>query len=282
MTYYITSLAEDEETQRRGVVNIIYFVHDKVASKFDNDVESRGMNMIKWIPLRVCVIHFCTDDPRMRFLKIFSLGLFDRYAKTRFRVHDGTHTEIQYHLMGFGIPINSLPITFSGEIKTNEHNKWIARRKAKDTQLKLGLPFEGTDLPGLHDVLLGRGKVVNEHRGNIRVRSLVDMYREEYDDAPLGEKRLIAERIVRAIQKDLGRFLKQASDGWWHVVDDSEAIKKVSSVFRTERSLRRRTTKTTTEPSEIKRSRTEEVDKPFVFALPVICGSGDYVTAVTS
>ena len=148
---------------------------------------------------------------------------------------------------------------------------WIARRKARDTQVKLGLPFEGTDLPAPQDVMLGRGKIVNQHKGNIRARWLVDLHREEYDNAPVGEKKLIAERIVRAIQKERGRFLKQSSDGWWRVAGEDEAIKKVSSVFRTERSLRRRSTKTL-ETTAIKRIKTEEprIQLPF-------CGSNNDV-----
>ena len=160
--------------------------------------------------------------------------------------------------MGYGIPINNFPVTFSGEVKTLEHNKWISRRKARDTQITLGLPFEGTDLPGLQDILLGRGKVVNAHKANILLRGLVDLHRDEYDKAPIGEKKVIAEKIVRVIQKEGGRFLKQSSDTWWRVAEDADAIKKVSSVFRTERSLARRRSTKTLETTTVKRVKTEE------------------------
>ena len=92
MAYYMLALAEDEETQRRGVATVIYLVGKNLGGKLDQQVESKGMDSVHWVPLRVSVIHFCSDDPRTRVLKLFSLGVIDRYARTRLRAHDGACT----------------------------------------------------------------------------------------------------------------------------------------------------------------------------------------------
>ena len=59
--------------------------------------------------------------------------------------------------MTYGIPVDTIPLNNDGELKTNAHKKWMARRKIKETELRVGLSTITIDLPGRHDVLLGRG-----------------------------------------------------------------------------------------------------------------------------
>ena len=146
--------------------------------------------------------------------------------------------------MSFGLPVPSLPISYDGELKTANHLKWMAKRKAKDAQLKSGQPFCGVDLPGTSDVLLGRGKQCNEHKGNVKFRSLVDARQTEYENASVQEKKSIAAEIVAAIKKEHGRFLKKEKGDWWVVASDAEACNKANTLFRTERSVRMRAHRT--------------------------------------
>ena len=74
---------------------------------------------------------------------------------------------------------------------------------------------------------------------------MVEQQIAEYQVAPMGQKNVIAGRIVSAV-KSKGRFLKKRNDGWWEEVMDSDATMKVLKTFRTVRALQS-TTKTTTQ-----------------------------------
>ena len=163
--------------------------------------------------------------------------------------------------MTFGIPTNDLPVTYAGELKRTNHNKWLSKRNFKEQQTMLlwkrkqNLMGGGNtattaslkesekeiedmiDLPGTHDVLVGRGSGVNQHLGNIRVKHYIHQSFQEYTAAARGDKHVIAYRIVMQVKEE-GRFLKQhpakSAGGWWIPVEDQEAIKKISNMFRGE------------------------------------------------
>jgi hypothetical protein len=168
--------------------------------------------------------------------------------------------------MTFGVPVNFLPMTYTGELKPANHSKWIAKRKTKDAQLGRTGVFAGIDIPGLHDVIFGRGKISTQHSGNVRMRSLVELHMDEYDQTPVGEKHIIAESIVKAIQKESGRFLSQNPDGWWIEVSDNQAVQKVSNIFRTERSTRARAVRISSGPDRKKRTKIDEPGKSTCFS----------------
>ena len=146
----------------------------------------------------------------------------------------GTHQECQYKLITFGVPVPVLPVTYDGELKTTNHLKWIARRKAKDTKMidKTGV-FEGVDLPGRNDVLLGRGRTVQDHPSSVRLRNIVSCFLEEYKRASKRDKKVIAWKVVEAIKGQGGRFLKRNADDWSVEISDETAREKVSMTFRT-------------------------------------------------
>jgi hypothetical protein len=146
----------------------------------------------------------------------------------------GTHTEVQYSLMTFGIPVDSLPVTYEGELKTSNHTKWVARREAKDSNMMCSGRHEGIDLPCHNDVLLGRGKPYQDHPGNVRMRHLVETYVGDYKSSKvLGQKTLLAAKVVASIKQDSCRFLKRNAVGWWLEVPDEEAAVKVLKTFKT-------------------------------------------------
>ena len=58
--------------------------------------------------------------------------------------------------MTFGITVDSIPVTYDAGLKTKEHSKWIAKQGKRERILLDGGTFEGIDLPGRDDVLLGK------------------------------------------------------------------------------------------------------------------------------
>jgi hypothetical protein len=153
--------------------------------------------------------------------------------------------ECMYKLMTFGIPSDALPISPSGELKIKRQSDWLnVRRKqeavsGKDTRNRIVVP-------GPHDVLLGRGKPLQKHTGNLRYHHTIESYEDRYESAMKLEKTTIAKEIVQQIKDAKGRFLKQDSTGWVEI-DDDAARYKVSHTFRNHRISMRSNQKKTTE-----------------------------------
>ena len=94
-------------------------------------------------------------------------------------------------------------------------------------------------VPGPFDVLLGRGRLIQEHLGNLRYRQMIDEHKDQYDSASKLEKTNIAKKVVQLVQASQGRFLKrdegEDGGGFWIEVDDETAREKVSHSFRNRR-----------------------------------------------
>ena len=148
----------------------------------------------------------------------------------------GSHTECQYKLMTFGLPVNHFPVTYEGELKTAGHLKWLARRQIREEALQSVGTFRGIDIPGSKDALFGRGKTIQDHNGNVLMRSLIEEYMPEYRRAAKKEKGKVAWKVVMATKALGGRFLKRDSTGWWVEVTDEIAREKISMTYRTSRS----------------------------------------------
>ena len=90
--------------------------------------------------------------------------------------------------------------------------------------------------PSPDDILLGRGKNVQYHPGNINFRNWLEDFRDAYDDTPRHKKALIATGIIQKLSSDGIRFLKQGEDRKsWVVADSKEAEEKIKQLFRSRR-----------------------------------------------
>jgi hypothetical protein len=119
-------------------------------------------------------------------------------------------------------------------LKLLNHLKWIERQKVKDTEMinKNGV-FNGVDLPGRNDVLLGRGRIFQDHPGSVKLRNIVSSFLEEFKLASKHSKTVITWKVMEAMKGQGGRFLKRNADGWWVEVSDEAAREKVGMSFRT-------------------------------------------------
>ena len=185
-------------------------------------------------------------------------------------IYAGSHVEVMYDLVSFGIPRSAIPIDATGTPYTREHLEWVERRLEMENDNRhaprraqailekaricpspgppsLSSPStqsmeSSTDVSadfGINsqDVLFGRGKYVVDHPGNMKFRRLVDVYMHKYEEAERLEKTCIAEAIVQMIQESNGRFLKKEPGSDWEEVDGPAARKKVAHAFRNRRKL---------------------------------------------
>lgn len=89
--------------------------------------------------------------------------------------------------------------------------------------------------PQDHDVLLGRGGLINTHPGNNWYRRLVHSNRALYDQAKKHTKLLVSRAIVHHVQAQdpPGRFLeKDKSTGLWKEASYDKAVHKTSQALR--------------------------------------------------
>ena len=209
-------------------------------------------------------LHACVDDPRLRALAAFYTFFVGAQNRFRFRCHVGTFMqqskshplrnecylilcihlyprqgsdlECQYKLMTFGIPSAMLPVSSNGEVDGSSFQNWIEGRKRSDGPTTIGQEALVIVIPGPCDVLLGRGKLIQEHTGNLRYRHIVESHTEQYERCSKTEKTQLASEIVQIVKDRGGRFLKKIDEGW--VEANAETVRdKVSHSFRNRRSV---------------------------------------------
>jgi hypothetical protein len=88
-----------------------------------------------------------------------------------------------------------------------------------------------------NDVLLGRGKPLQQRPGNVRFRELLDKHMDKYEQGAKGAKLKVSAYIVHLVKEEGGRILKELKDGGWVEIDEATARAKVSHAFRARRGV---------------------------------------------
>ena len=247
--YFWLLLAEDEENQKRGVVVIVTQLGPLDLGKANPTLAREHPRLLRWIPIRVCALHCCSDNNVTGFLFRAAVVGGPADMRVRHRYHTGTYTEIMYSLLGYGIPVDVFPSNDGIAIKRTNLNRWIAKYVARDKeQAKNGGRFSGIDLPTRNDVLTGKGKPIQHHPGNVQLRTLVNSHMEEYKANKLQSK-MAVNKVISIIRARQGRFLSKDNEGWWRELSDLDAIDKVTKTFLTVR---------TNQNNEIRAARTKD------------------------
>jgi len=84
-----------------------------------------------------------------------------------------------------------------------------------------------------HDIIFGRGKNMQDHPGNRRMRSIIDKYKQRYYSLHRWQKRDLVEAVYKEITQGGARFLTKAmNDEHLVLVDVEVALQKVSNTLR--------------------------------------------------
>jgi len=163
--------------------------------------------------------------------------------------------------MGFGIPVQLLPTTESGVIKTKNHSQWFKCRQLLEKNADSAAanaaanatgnvatntntinitvtPAElvgAIECPAMNDVLYERSKPCMSHPGNIQFKGLIEAKKEEHGLLTQTGKRDFAWSIVEEVEKRNGRFLTwdRHNGGFWiQIKDRSEIRLKVATSLR--------------------------------------------------
>ena len=231
--YSWLTLAEDEENQKRGVVLVVIQLGAVDFFARANPTLAREYPRAQsWFPLRVCAVHCCSDTALAEFLLRAAVIGAPAEMRARHRSHNGTYTEILYSLVGYGIPVDLIPSNDGMNIKKTNWNRWIAKYMARDKELSRGRIFLGVDLPTRNDVLMGKGRPIQNHHGNVHLRILVESLSYKYHVARSTEKSDIVHQVFAMVQATHGRFLRKDDDGWWRELTNAEAVEKVRKLFQ--------------------------------------------------
>lgn len=145
----------------------------------------------------------------------------------------GGDTELRYILQAYGIPVEFIPVTESGNIKFNLLKQWIRIRSTLEAEARVygsGVPLSGTivECPNSTDVIFKPGKRLAHHPGNILFHELILSMANEYTTT--SSKRSLYRSLAMEIKERKGRFLKWSDNEYWtEITDDAQITVKIST-----------------------------------------------------
>jgi hypothetical protein len=227
------SAAQDEVSQNKGLTAIIYNVGEGWLNNFDSLLLQGIAQVTQALPIRDAAVHYCYTDPKFGALVAFFSKFAEADVRTRSRLHQGTHVEAQYELLGYGIPTNMLPLDGDGAVRRKEHWNFLKMRMAQEERIRNGdKDMKLIIVPCGKDVLFGRGKPKQTHLGNLRLAYLVEEQLRAYFEGGRKDKVRIANSIYQTMTMDSVRFLRQDDEGVYVEVDERTALDKIEHFFR--------------------------------------------------
>jgi hypothetical protein len=128
--WYVAHAAlEDEMTQRRGIVILVYPYRAKI-SQMDRKLIKMHVDSIKsCLPLRLSGIHLCHPPTFLLLvLPVFKLFMGKR-MRNRLQVHSGSKDKVLEHIQMFGLLKESIPQELGGNAKL-DYPAWLEQRRA--------------------------------------------------------------------------------------------------------------------------------------------------------
>mmetsp|Transcript_59764 Transcript_59764/g.146717 ORF Transcript_59764/g.146717 Transcript_59764/m.146717 type:complete len:524 (+) Transcript_59764:390-1961(+) len=224
LIYLLFVMAEDIETQRRGVI-VLFSPNFDSGLKFPHKDEITQSQRVTGItPTRQVAMHQCTpDEPVFRLIHAGMQLALSFEARLRAKFHQGSPLEVKYKLLAFGIPVDLIPITESGKVKTKYHQQWIKIRRAKEEMNEIGL----VECPNLNDVAFRFGKSYLSHQGNSYYRGLLEQHYQYHNSASTSDQKVeVSWTIIKNVERRGGRFLAwDNSNGCWTVLTDRNQIR---------------------------------------------------------
>lgn len=220
----------------------------------DANAAALGIRFFEAIPIRICAMHFCLPDtPYFRMVRQFTLLLLGENFRTRVKTHQGVGEEVLDSLMGYGIPVDTLPLRENKQtIKTKQFIK--VRERIEAEQFDFSSSSDGSsdsvsdastcsevsnrscliECPSLNDVIFRPGKSYLSHPGNMTLRELIEQRIEEHNIANQDRKLNLTWEVINQVETKGGRFLEYSrSLGTWTELNDRSMIRrKIASYFK--------------------------------------------------
>jgi len=256
---YLTYVAGDDiETQKNGIVMLAWFdTAWKHLSK--RPVYSPQSSRVLSLCVRTTSVHICTPDtPLYRFRRSIMVMRLGK-ERSRVKIHVGKSVELMYTLQNFGIPVDYIPISFTGKVKEKYIKEWIRLRQLiEEERLHHSWTAQSKsnmiECPYLDDIIFRNGTSLLSHPGNIALRSMIAAKSMHEDNKYKNTKTIVLAVIAEIKAKrnesqtedgkssESGcRFLIWNEKGWWKQVqpeNEQKAIQgKISRIVRETRKL---------------------------------------------
>ena len=260
LMHTISSLAENEEDQRRGFVLVSINMGENM-SFYGKEPSKNNAAVIGVLPVKIVAAHFF--DASGTFGESFVLnapGFNSIDPKTQVRIRSHSLGQYDYKQLHFllnthGIPARVIPLREDGKYDLMYHNEYLRARKALETERQQ--QFDGSRVgernaptlsPGPRDVVYGVDKFARSHVGNVKYLSLVEEMFPEYDVIEDRLQRpIIYQRLLDKIHHSGGTFLYKDDEGLWREASHKMAMDKIGNAFRTHRkSIKREEARQTT------------------------------------
>jgi hypothetical protein len=235
--FFWQEILDDEEDQRRGLV-LVLCIFNLVQNANDPVESDMIVRLMRSVPGRFTAMHLLLPDrPLYHCIRASYVLLLGKRSRFKMRFHIGSITEILYSLKTFGIPVEFLPQNLKRDCKQalKRHVKWVDLLEAKDEARMNGYDFDKSpviDCPIRKDILLGKGRQIMKHPGNLEMRYLLEENIHLWESATNQQKANLAREVVREIRASGGRFIREDESGWFAEVDEDTARQKVSIGFR--------------------------------------------------
>jgi hypothetical protein len=126
--YMLHAALEDDDTQRKGIIMMVY-PHNAKLAQFDRNLAKQVMGGIKGcLPVRLTALHVC--HPPAFFQIVFPILklLFGTRLRERIQIHYGSQEHVLERLeTKFGLSRTKLPRDLGGSV-TLDHHKWLDDR----------------------------------------------------------------------------------------------------------------------------------------------------------
>ena len=211
------------------------------ADMTNNEAAADYKAIMEAIPMRFSAIHLILNFPTGPMVTLIKsavvLGLFGSEERVRTKCYQGLTTETHYELMTYGIPVQEIPLTSGGNIKTKNLLQWIKTRRSIDTLRQDGDVDSVPKIivhPNIHDVLFSRGGNP-QHLGNKDFHHFLAGMNDQYNDASMNRDNMekIRHELISSVRSKNGRFLQVKKDGgWWEEIFDLDSVHfKINNAF---------------------------------------------------
>ncbi|CAJ1952284.1 unnamed protein product [Cylindrotheca closterium] len=126
------------------------------------------------------------------------------------------------------------PSTRNAITKLTYFDQYTALRNHRMSfQDAVDINAERVDKASQQDVIFGRGKSLQDHPGNQRMRQITNKYNNLYRTLPKSQKRDLVETVYKEIVNNGARFLTKAPNTTHYLLVDVEvALQKISNSLR--------------------------------------------------
>ena len=203
--------------------------------------------------------HFLPDSKFYKLFETCMLVLYRSGALTeqvvRHKCYVGyTQLGMKYHILGYGIPVQYMPWTDTGKIKSKYWNGWLKLRTVIESDRPKIKALDIVDCPGTTDVVFRHGRSYKKFHGNdilqewIESKLLCRKLSSSASPPPSSHAESVSssmeignisvdcfcDRLIDEIKNNQnGRFLKWdfSLKVWVRMTNESEMKKKISASF---------------------------------------------------